>query len=175
MLDIFDPQEQSISDDGWGTSLYAPVTPLYAPVTDLLAKEETHIKQSPQSLVFENQDILALVFENFTIDFGSSIFKVNQRDLLNAALACIACTDPAMNTLWGNMDSFIPLLCLLPSCKVINDKYIISGAICEQDWVQFDAYARRIRSFTLKHDAKIASHVFIQLMEHHRSPLLPAL
>ncbi|TFK31246.1 hypothetical protein BDQ12DRAFT_729720 [Crucibulum laeve] len=173
MSNIFEPQAQSISDDNWGS-------PLVSPVLDLSANEETpimpDIKQSPQSLVFENQDILGVIFENFAIDFDSPLFNAHRRDLLNAALVCTACTDPAMNILWGNMDSFIPLIQLLPTTKLVNNRYVVNGTMQADDWVRFDFYACRVRSFLVnRSNPNISTQVFIRLVQLRPSPLLPGL
>ena len=44
--------------------------------------------------------------------------------LLNVALTCKDFLDVALDALWEYMDSFLPLLKLLPALKVENEEYV---------------------------------------------------
>jgi hypothetical protein len=44
--------------------------------------------------------------------------------LLHIALVCKALEEPAMDELWGALDTFTPLLRLLPSVKLMGKTYV---------------------------------------------------
>ena len=53
--------------------------------------------------------------------------KINRRSLLNAALTCKDFLDVALDALWEEMDSLVPLLKLLPALRVENGVYVCAN------------------------------------------------
>ena len=47
--------------------------------------------------------------------------------LLNAALTCKDFLDVALDALWEELDSFVPLLKLLPALQVRDDTYVCAN------------------------------------------------
>jgi hypothetical protein len=72
----------------------------------------------------QNQDILNLIFEHFNFQPGSKTAAQTRKDLLSAAKVCKAFVEPAMNSLWRILPSLLPLLLLLPSAEVSNNRYV---------------------------------------------------
>lgn len=76
--------------------------------------------------VLDNEDVLHCIFEHFrTFDpFDSQANNRSNTHLLWAALACKAFLDPALNVLWKSINTFLPLLKLLPTFQSVQDEYV---------------------------------------------------
>ena len=67
---------------------------------------------------FRNPDLMAMTFSHFrNVD-------EKRQDLLNAALTCKDFLDEALNVLWEEMDSLLPLLKMLPALQVKDGAYV---------------------------------------------------
>lgn len=67
------------------------------------------------------QEILLETFRHLIGPPGSDLndpIPTDRKTLLSAALACKAFSSPALDVLWRNMDSAIPLLKILPIIEV---------------------------------------------------------
>ncbi|KDR77258.1 hypothetical protein GALMADRAFT_437594 [Galerina marginata CBS 339.88] len=91
------------------------------------------IMVSAQSQVLEDPNLLELIFLSFgihTTGFVSGIASGRQipapdsQHLLWASLACKNFFNPAMDVLWKVMDSWLPLLQLLPTLKKSQNLYV---------------------------------------------------
>ena len=71
-----------------------------------------------------NEDILYLIFEHFDLQPGSKSAPQTRTDLLSAAKVCKAFSEPALKSLWRVLPSLLPLLLLIPSAKVVNDRFV---------------------------------------------------
>ena len=71
-----------------------------------------------------NEDVLHLIFEHFDLQPGSQTAAQTRKDLLSVAKACKKFVEPALNSLWRVLPSFLPLLLLLPSAEVVNGNYV---------------------------------------------------
>jgi len=101
-------------------------SPLATKVSEELPNSDlSQLEHKPQvpapSEIFENQDILGVIFEHFKHDQSLEATRKNWR---LAALASKAFLEPAMNSLWSSLDSLMPLLKLLPSFVLINNVYV---------------------------------------------------
>ena len=71
-----------------------------------------------------NEDILHAIFEHFDIQPNSYRVAQARKDLLSAAKTCKAFIEPALNSLWRVLPSFLLLLLLLPSAEVHNNHLV---------------------------------------------------
>jgi len=71
-------------------------------------------------------EIIRIILEFLEADSPS---EYRNSSLLNAALACKAFEEPALDFLWRTMDSFLPLLRLIPGFKYLHN-----------DMVRFDSF-----------------------------------
>jgi hypothetical protein len=62
-----------------------------------------------------NQDLKAMTFSHL---------QGNDECLMNAALTCKDFLDEALDKLWEEMDSLVPVLKLLPALQFENDTYV---------------------------------------------------
>jgi hypothetical protein len=67
------------------------------------------LQSSPEADVLENYELLGIIFRHF-----GSASKSERRTLLAMATLCRAFRRPALDRLWADLPSFIPLLLLLP-------------------------------------------------------------
>ena len=78
-------------------------------------------QSSPTSLVLKNPDLLQIIFEYFDLCNLDCIMASDQRktrqSLLWAALTSRAFLEPAMNVLWHEMESILPLYFVLPALR----------------------------------------------------------
>ncbi|KAJ7032806.1 hypothetical protein C8F04DRAFT_1396453 [Mycena alexandri] len=88
-----------------------------------------------------NDEIISEIL-NFQSQEASQ--EAERHGLLNIALVCRALEEPAMNELWRQLDSFTPLLRLLPSVKLIGNSYALCGPLDSAGWGRFDHYAGRV-------------------------------
>ncbi|TFK31901.1 hypothetical protein BDQ12DRAFT_729119 [Crucibulum laeve] len=135
-----------------------------------------------QNQVLELQEALELIFGHLgpSSNMDSANRKKSRQHLLWAAQTCRTWSDPALNILWRELDSLYPLLSLISSLKKVNGTYkVFDGPVSDDDLLQFDSYARRVRyiSFQLPVNTNpVASHVYIVLQQlHYSTPLLPGL
>jgi hypothetical protein len=70
------------------------------------------------------EDILRLIFENFDFQPGTQTATQTRKDLLSAAKACKAFAEPALHSLWRVLPSLLPLLMLLPSAEIVDNRYV---------------------------------------------------
>ncbi|KAJ7510868.1 hypothetical protein B0H11DRAFT_2402359, partial [Mycena galericulata] len=105
----------------------------------------------------------------------------SKRALRNIALVCKALKDPALNELWRDLDSLVPLLRLLPSVQFIGMSYTFFGPPSPIKWTRFDQYAPRVRAMTLFEGpwspvkALVHPSVYLRIAKEHPAPLLPDL
>ena len=58
---------------------------------------------------------------------SETIDKTNRQSLLNAALTCKDFLDVALDELWKRMDSFLPVLKLLPALQFEDDSFVCAN------------------------------------------------
>jgi hypothetical protein len=68
----------------------------------------------------KNPDLMAKTFSHLQVEND----KKNRRCFLNAALTCKYFLDVALDALWEELDSLVPLLKLLPGLQVEDDAYV---------------------------------------------------
>ena len=142
-----------------------------------------------------DEDVLHLIFEHFDLQPSSSTIVQTRKDLLSAATTCRAFVEPALNSLWRVLPSFLPLLLLLPSAEVRNNRYVsprpslyLSRNLTNftkfidklplNIWERFDIHAPRVRSLFMEWiHIVISPHVYllIRSLRHRDNPLLPGL
>jgi hypothetical protein len=83
---------------------------------------------SPIMNVLRNLDLLELIFSYLAIP--NTKFPIEKRlsktGLLRAGLTCKGFFEPAMNLLWYRMESFLPLLLVIPSVTERGEIYVCS-------------------------------------------------
>ena len=72
---------------------------------------------SAKDSFFKNAELKAMTFSYLQI-------KKKRRYLLNVALACKDFLDVALDALWEELDSLLPLLKLLPALEFKNNAYV---------------------------------------------------
>lgn len=73
--------------------------------------------------VLKNSDLMAMTFSHLQVKNDKKSFRC----LFNAALACKDFLDVALNALWEELDSLVPLLKLLPTLQVENGVYVCAN------------------------------------------------
>jgi hypothetical protein len=81
--------------------------------------------------VLRNLDLLELIFSylaipNTKFPIERRLSKTGQQGLLHAGLTCKAFFEPAMNLLWYEMNSLLPLLLAIPLVKEEEEIYVRS-------------------------------------------------
>ena len=76
-----------------------------------------------KSSFFRNPDLMAMTFSHLQ---ARNVEK--RQDLLNAALTCKDFLDEALNALWEELDSLVPLLKMLPALQVEDEVYVCALA-----------------------------------------------
>ena len=87
--------------------------------------------QSRTLEALKNEDILSLIFQHFDLQPGSQTVAQTRKDLFSAAKTCKVFVEPALDSLWRVLPSLLPLLLLLPSAEVNNDRYVSSTSSCQ--------------------------------------------
>ncbi|KAJ7114722.1 hypothetical protein C8R44DRAFT_740096 [Mycena epipterygia] len=100
-----------------------------------------------------------------------------QKSLLSIALTCKTLSEHALDFLWRDLASLIPVLRLIPSLTVMNGSYTLLGPVNAEDFIRFDFHAHRVRSIQLTEldNTPIDSSVFLRIAQIHREPILPLL
>ena len=70
-----------------------------------------------KSSVLKNPDLMAMAFSHLQV-------KDDKKSLLNVALTCKDFLDEALDALWEELNSLVPLLKLLPALQFENDAYV---------------------------------------------------
>jgi hypothetical protein len=75
---------------------------------------------------FKSPELMGMTFSHLQVNLKKNDRDVNTkyRSLLNAALACKDFLDVALDTLWEELDSLVPLLKLLPALQFENKAYV---------------------------------------------------
>ncbi|KAJ6559997.1 hypothetical protein B0H19DRAFT_1234419 [Mycena capillaripes] len=125
---------------------------------------------APAISVLGNPDLLRNVLQ------GASV-GLNRTDLVNIALTWSAFRGPALDSLWRDLTSFIPLLKLIPGLTVVDGLYTLFGPLSPSDFARFDYHAARVRRMKLniQENTPIDASVFIRISQEHRGPILPLL
>ncbi|KAF8802008.1 hypothetical protein BYT27DRAFT_6776524 [Phlegmacium glaucopus] len=122
-----------------------------------------------------NEDILNLIFKHFDFEPSSPTATQTRKDLLSAAKACKAFTEPALNSLWRVLPSLLPLLLLLPSAEIVNGEFFADN-IPSNNWERFGIHARRVRAFYMKPPRAVISPItYLRIRSMCDGPLLPGL
>ena len=152
----------------------------------------SRIIQTPEALL--NKDILHAIFEHFDLQPGSDTVAQARKDLLSAAKTCKAFVEPALNSLWRVLPSFLPLLLLLPSAEVHNNHLVsprpfsclsccltrvkFVDRLSSSNWERFDIHAPRVRTLYIgRCNIVVSPHVYLRIrsMRPRDTPLLPGL
>jgi hypothetical protein len=73
-----------------------------------------------ERFLLKNPDLMAMTFSHLKND-------ASYRCLLNAALTCKDFLDVALDALWEELGSFVPLLILLPALQVEDEAYVCAN------------------------------------------------
>ncbi|KAJ6500310.1 hypothetical protein DFH09DRAFT_1375887 [Mycena vulgaris] len=124
--------------------------------------------------VVGNPDLSCQILQH-TSDRTSS--GLSPTDLVNVALTWSAFREPALDSLWRSLTSFIPLLKLIPGLTAVNGLYTLLGPLPPSDFARFDYHGARVRcmKFTNPEDLLVDTSVFIRIAQEHRGPMLPLL
>ncbi|TFK32155.1 hypothetical protein BDQ12DRAFT_728910 [Crucibulum laeve] len=118
----------------------------------------------------------------------------DRKHLVPLACTCKLFSELALDLLWEKQDSLLPLLKVLPTCKIKNDIYILSGHTTSANLARLFFYTKRVISFTVldestKQQSKptiaqsnvpqpkptIAQSTYLRLAQLAPSPLFPSL
>ena len=81
-------------------------------------------EETAKDSFLKNAELKAMTFSHLRVKNDA---EMKCRFLLNAALACKDFLDVALDTLWENLDSLVPLLELLPALQFEDDKYVCAN------------------------------------------------
>ncbi|KAF8874492.1 hypothetical protein BD779DRAFT_1678731 [Infundibulicybe gibba] len=117
-----------------------------------VAKPEGVIQDKPlaRMQVLGNQDVLREIFSHLASNSDDPANPKNKGVLFRAALTCKAFMEPALDSLWWSMSSFMPLLKLLQNFQPIEDGdniFAFCNSFSVEDWARFDYHAKRVREF----------------------------
>ncbi|KAF8902392.1 hypothetical protein CPB84DRAFT_1846328 [Gymnopilus junonius] len=133
---------------------------------------------SARSEVLENLDILEVIF-SFLHTSPLSEDRIQTPDsghLLSASLVKKSFFEPAMNILWRSINSWVVLLCLIPTLVHENGIYATSELIRDEHLERLKLYTRRIRRFRFTPpDYHVSPDVYHFLSRRLDSHLLPTL
>ena len=79
-----------------------------------------------KDVFLKTPDFLAKTFSYLQVDND----KKSRRCLLNAALTCKNFLNVALDALWEELDSLLPLLKLLPALQVVDKAYVCAKCPC---------------------------------------------
>ncbi|KDQ63362.1 hypothetical protein JAAARDRAFT_120795 [Jaapia argillacea MUCL 33604] len=94
-----------------------------------------------------------------------------KRSLSRLARTCKAICDPALNILWRDLDSIVPLIGLFPNNilkRARRPGLGLSKNPSEQDWVRLLAYGERVRSIAYTESSNNVSTSIFPILEDHR-------
>ena len=80
---------------------------------------------TPKKSFLKNQYLLAMTFSHLQFENDEKYYEC----LLNAALTCKDFLDVALNKLWEEMDSLLPVLKLLPALQCENECYVCANVL----------------------------------------------
>ena len=83
-----------------------------------------HTPPTTQEEALSNRDILTLVFESLFPPAVGPPDKATRTFLRDLALLCRSFSEPALDCLWKEMDSLVPLIRLLDSAVVVDGAYV---------------------------------------------------
>ncbi|KAJ7180749.1 hypothetical protein C8R46DRAFT_592623 [Mycena filopes] len=86
------------------------------------------------------------------------------------ARSCGSWTDPALDGVWSNLGSLVPLLNLIPGLIYVDGVYAIPSGN-SPDLALFNSYARRIKHITQRHETRIHPEL-LSLLCAQGSPIL---
>ncbi|OJA15932.1 hypothetical protein AZE42_02656 [Rhizopogon vesiculosus] len=90
--------------------------------------------------------------DDSTIALEAELFEA-RRTLYHFALTCRSMKEPALDILWGDLDSLYPLLCCLPGLHTRTDDNLqIGRALRASDLDIFRQYAKRVRYLGYSHN-----------------------
>ena len=73
----------------------------------------------------KNTELKAMTFSHLRVDIYYE--KESRQCLFNAALTCKDFLEVALDELWREMDSFVPILKLLPGLQFENNTYVCAN------------------------------------------------
>lgn len=122
------------------------------------------------TMEIETPHVSALSESASTLDVDSKIA------LGRAAQVCRNFSSAALDVLWKNMRTIVPLLLMLGLVKRADGRYSLQQEFPSYQWARLEAYARRIRRLADDTPPDIDELVVIRIVQHMRGKcLLPML
>ncbi|KDR77208.1 hypothetical protein GALMADRAFT_279007 [Galerina marginata CBS 339.88] len=142
--------------------------------------DDQGVPPSAQSQVLDNPDLLEVILASFHVpqagpDTPSRIPFPDSQHLVWASLTARPFFDPAMTILWRSMDSWLPLLQLIPVLRKEGGVYNMHGVVHRQDLQRLDVYGRHIRRLDLRSMHQAVSPYIYTYILRHQPCLFPAL
>ncbi|KAF9062360.1 hypothetical protein BDP27DRAFT_1336711 [Rhodocollybia butyracea] len=100
-----------------------------------------------------NHDIITLICTELEYGQFSYLYRLSDADLrcrkalLSLGLASKDFLEPALNSLWKNINNLNPLLSVLPETTVVNGEKMILSQIAPSSWDRLQYYTNRVRTF----------------------------
>ncbi|CAA7269262.1 unnamed protein product [Cyclocybe aegerita] len=130
----------------------------------------------PRNKVFSNNGLVRSIVSFVRLETSYIESPKDRQTLLWIALACKPFFEPAMDLLWAQMTSLIPLFRLISGFMRVNDTYIFANLIREQHLRSYNIYAPRVKHLKLGNFAEdISQHVYMALSRLLSKQLLPNL
>ncbi|KAF8801987.1 hypothetical protein BYT27DRAFT_7244930 [Phlegmacium glaucopus] len=128
-------------------------------------------------IFLNNPYLISHTFSHLRV--GADNLKEHRLSLFNAALTSKYFLDAALDALWENLDSLVPLLRVLPALRLENNAYVLSGDVSRADWNRLEYYARKVKVFqTMPSDTigrEVVPSTYIRIAQLQSSALLPSL
>ncbi|KAF8652645.1 hypothetical protein AX16_004277 [Volvariella volvacea WC 439] len=74
---------------------------------------------------------------------------LDKKTLVYFALVRRSSSEPALDLVWRDLPSFLPLLRLIPGFQMVNSQYVLTGNASEWGWSRYEFYAPRVRILNL--------------------------
>ncbi|KAL5480629.1 hypothetical protein ACEPAI_1900 [Sanghuangporus weigelae] len=113
--------------------------------------------------IFSVPELTSLIFDH-----------LNKPALISCALVCKSWNELALDKLWKELDSLVPLISLLtPLKKSEDDSSMLEFTRPIRAWGIFDRYARRVRSLDLDDElSTLSASIFYEIALKRLSPVL---
>jgi hypothetical protein len=93
-------------------------------MSSLISHTQIGYTEFAKDSFLKNTDLMAMTFSHIQVDTQAGMRIYKKRYLLNAALTCKDFLDVALDALWEELYSLVPLLKLLPALQVEDGAYV---------------------------------------------------
>lgn len=85
-----------------------------------MSDESSPQSASPRDLVLSNYDLILSIF----FSLAQADYQLKRKFLLDLATVCKAFKEPALDILWEELPSYMPIIKLLPDLHRLENTYV---------------------------------------------------